>query len=76
MFLIHEYDLKTKPWSTEAPKSKKGEIVSSYVSILLNKKSKSKIFTPKFKSIESIWIVLAGSCKKNRTNQNCDFFAR
>jgi hypothetical protein len=68
--------LKTKPWSTEAPKSKKGEIVSSYVSILLNKKSKSKIFTPKFKSIESIWIVLAGSCKKNRTNQNCDFFAR
>ncbi len=53
---------------------KKRWFFSSYVSALLNKKSKSEILTPKFKSIESIWTVLAGSCKKSPNKSKLWFF--
>jgi hypothetical protein len=54
MFLTHGYDLRSLKWSTVA--SIKNAI----------KKSKSEIFTPKFKSIGSIWAVLVGPCKKSQ----------
>jgi hypothetical protein len=76
MFLTHKYDLKIKSWSKVTSKSKKGEFISSCASALLNKNSKSEIFTPKFQCVGSIWTVLAGPCKKSPKNPNYDFFGQ
>jgi hypothetical protein len=73
-FLTHEHDLKIKSWCTEILNSKKCVFFYHIRALYWIKKSKSEIFTPKFKSFESIWTVLAVPCKKSPNKSKLWFF--